>query len=618
MIKIKDLESVAGLVTGYMGNYVLSYEDIRQFPSYSPSTNSYGFSQYLTFSKTDYYNINEKQVYFFLHRFTNYPYFDPDVTVTSVYDDVIHFANSHNPNLINLQELGFIEEKRILSSLKIDESHYIITVLQASGSDSRYSGIISYICDKPDFIYNGIITDYGRPYTTVGSGTFEYFILCSYELGSQSIHWGYIDLTPVYIQTSKNYDDFYSDDSDIVFYPCTLVIADNNRLRPDSYPSSSAEADADPTYIGYHTYVWSLQGLNDVFGIDIVEPEDPTEPVDPVFPYYPPSDPVDPPSPPPVNPITSGLVKGYKMDTTKLVQLHDELFPTFTEDDFNENPLVNLANEIKWIWNTIKSGQSNSYIISCHGIPVTPLTGGSESIKLGNFTYTTSAPIITNGYVDFNFGSVQLAELYHGFEDYAYTDIQLYLPFGIGYVPLPNEYIQDGIVEVLYRFNVADGSFIAYVICTSSKSNLKASVTKQYTGSAVSNIPMTGSNYSQLISNVVTSGVASAIAQNPVPLVNEGLNLINEMQPLPRGNNDIASSPALMTIRNPYLIISRTMSQYPTDYSSINGLPAIESGKLSQFKGYTECIVNVDKLDFNAPDEDKTEIVNLLRQGIII
>lgn len=618
MIKIKDLESVAGLVTGYLGNYVLSYEDIRQFPSYSPSTNSYGFSQYLTFSKTDYYNIDEKQVYFFQHRFTNHPFYDPKVTVTSVYDDVIHFANSHNPNLINLQELGFIEEKRILSSLKIDDSHYIITVLQASGSNSRYAGIISYICDKPDYIYNGIITDYGRPYTSVGSGSFTYYILCSYQLGSQSIHWAYIDLTPVYIQTSKvGKNDFYSDDSDIVFYPCTLVISDNNRLRPDSYPSSSAESDADPTYIG-HGYFWSLQGLNDIFGINIVEPEDPTEPVDPVFPYYPPSDPVDPPSPPPVNPITSGLVKGYKMDTTKLVQLHDELFPTFTEDDFNENPLVNLANEIKWIWNTIKSGQSNSYIISCHGIPVTPLTGGSESIKLGNFNYTTSAPIITNGYVDFNFGSVQLSELYHGFEDYAYTDIQLYLPFGIGYVPLPNEYIQDGIVEVLYRFNVADGSFIAYVICTSSKSNLKSSVTKQYTGSAVSNIPMTGSNYSQLISNVVTSGVASAIAQNPVPLVNEGLNLINEMQPLPRGNNDIASSPALMTIRNPYLIISRTMSQYPNDYSSINGLPAIESGKLSQFKGYTECIVNVDKLDFNAPDEDKTEIVNLLRQGIII
>ena len=618
MIKIKDLESVAGLVTGYLGNYVLSYEDIRQFPSYSPSINSYGFSQYLTFTKTDYYNIDEKQVYFYKHRFTNYPYYDPKVTVTSVYDDVIHFANSHNPNLINLQELGFIEEKRILSSLKIDDSHYVITVLQASGSYSSYSGIISYICDRPDYIYDRIITDYARPYTTVGRGTFEYYILCSYQLGSQSIHWAYIDLTPVYIQTSKDTSNFYSDDSDIVFYPCTLVISDNNRLRPDSYPSSYAEADADPTYIGYHTYVWSLQGLNDVYQIDIVEPEDPTEPVDPVFPYYPPSDPVDPPSPPPVNPITSGLVKGYKMDTTKLVQLHDELFPTFTEEDFNENPLVNLVNEIGWIWKTIKSGQSNNYIISCHGIPVTPLTGGSESIKLGNFTYNTSAPIITNGYVDFNFGSVQLAELYHGFEDYAYTDIQLYLPFGVGYVPLPNEYIQDGIVEVLYRFNVADGSFIAYVICTSSKSNLRSSVTKQYTGSAVANIPMTGSNYSQLISNVVTSGVASAIAQNPVPLVNEGLNLINEMQPLPRGNNDMASSPALMTIRNPYLIISRTMSQYPTDYSSINGLPAIESGKLSQFRGYTECIVNVDKLDFNAPDEDKTEIINLLRQGIIL
>ena len=46
MIKIKDLESVAGLVTGNLGNYVLSYDDIRDFPSYSPSTNSYGFSQY--------------------------------------------------------------------------------------------------------------------------------------------------------------------------------------------------------------------------------------------------------------------------------------------------------------------------------------------------------------------------------------------------------------------------------------------------------------------------------------------------------------------------------------------------------------------------------------------
>lgn len=61
-------------------------------------------------------------------------------------------------------------------------------------------------------------------------------------------------------------------------------------------------------------------------------------------------------------------------------------------------------------------------------------------------------------------------------------------------------------------FNIIDGSCIAFVIATSSKSKLADTVVATFGGNCCVHMPITGVNYSSMISGVVggIAGVASS------------------------------------------------------------------------------------------------------------
>ena len=108
---------------------------------------------------------------------------------------------------------------------------------------------------------------------------------------------------------------------------------------------------------------------------------------------------------------------------------------------------------------------------------------------------------------------MSIKEYYSNYIDYTACNISLYLPF-VGFVPILPEYVLNGKLRVVYRFNILDGSFCAWVLSTSSKSSLKDSVIGSFSGNCCVHIPISATNYSNVISGLV-GGVSSMLNALP-------------------------------------------------------------------------------------------------------
>lgn len=322
-----------------------------------------------------------------------------------------------------------------------------------------------------------------------------------------------------------------------------------------------------------------------------------------------------------------GFINVYNTSQNALQNLGADLFPDFTPPPTPE-PSEDLATTIAMGFSNVVDNLSNllnsyinsnliNYIIDCHCLPVTPTTGESENIKIGFKQFNQIAQRITSDYVDFDCGTLNIKEYYGNFIDYVGTRASLYLPF-IGFVPIKNEYFQSGALSVKYRFNIIDGSFMCYVLATSSKSNLKDTVIGTYSGNACVHIPITGVNYSNMVSGLLNSTTAIVSASKGVGgvAVSSALNTLS-MKPEMQGNNSYNSTSSFIGIRYPYLLIEREVSNFSELYPNEYGLPLNVTKTISELTGYIEMDENIH-IEVNCMNEEKEMLKELLTGGIII
>lgn len=336
-----------------------------------------------------------------------------------------------------------------------------------------------------------------------------------------------------------------------------------------------------------------------------------------------------------------GFINVYNPSKGQLQGFADELFPDFeipTPSTATGIDAVaeNLANTFAVIGDFAESfvnaGLVN-YVIDCHIVPVAPTTTGTAKIKVGfkSFDYTPAK--VTSDYVEFNCGSLEIPEYYQNFLDYEGTRAKLYLPF-IGFVDVKPEWFQAGKLGVIYHFNIIDGSCIAFVIATSSKSKLKNTVVATFGGNCCVHMPITGVNYSSMISGVVggIAGVASAGAQIVSANQNDKATFQSNIagtgavasnfasalgsRPTLEQSNGYNAGMSFMCYRRPYLLIERPVASFSKAYPSEQGLPLNVTKKLSSVRGFTTC-ENVNLDNFSCTEEEKNMLREALREGCI-
>lgn len=341
------------------------------------------------------------------------------------------------------------------------------------------------------------------------------------------------------------------------------------------------------------------------------------------------SDSIGVPELPSLGVSTTGFINIYSPSINELVNFGDDLFP-----DFQNAPFPDLSGEVglkeivqalgALVDNVYNIGQSfiNSklidYVIDCHIIPCYPAVGAKEKIKVGFKSFNQESLKVTSDYVSVDCGSLNIAEYYNNFIDYVGTEAKLYLPF-VGFVGLEPEFFQNGTIKVVYSFNIVDGSFMVHVLSTSSKSKLKDTVIGSYSGNCCVHIPITGLNYSTLVTSVLNgtgATISNLTSGNVMGAVDNALNTLSS-KPSMQNSNGYSSSSAFLGIRKPYLLISRVVSSFSNNYTQENALPLNVTKTLSEMSGLT--VVKNAILDgLSCTTGEKEMIKNMLEKGVIL
>ena len=349
------------------------------------------------------------------------------------------------------------------------------------------------------------------------------------------------------------------------------------------------------------------------------------------------SDVISIPTAPTLGVTSAGFINVYSPSANELAQFGSELFPdlSFTPVSQGGTPssvtdalvamaqvLVDFGNQIPALIDMYINANLIQYVIDCHLIPVAPTTTGTSPLKVGFKTFSQTPAKVTSDYIDFDCGTLNVGEYYANFIDYSpYTSAKLYLPF-VGFMDIAPEYWQSGTLQVIYRFNVIDGSFVAYVKSTSSKSKLSDTVIAQFGGNACVHIPITGLNYASMVSGIV-SAVSPLLPSSKAnvgtvdKLVNSA-NTIASAKPTMQQSNGYNATTSFLTVRVPYLLIERSVSNFSRKYDSENGIPSNITLDFSTLSGFTKAtMLHLDGIA-GATEDDLDEIASLLAEGVIL
>lgn len=339
------------------------------------------------------------------------------------------------------------------------------------------------------------------------------------------------------------------------------------------------------------------------------------------------SDTITIPTRPTLSPLSAGYFHAYYL-LDPAVMLRNVGDALFVGDPTQQGDIFSAIDEVAQM---LFYNKQIDYVVDCHVIPCRPEYGAYAPIRVGGRILTKedagqpvqlSAPAITDGYVEYDCGKIQIKEYWKNFLDFSVgggTRCKLFLPF-VGFVDVLPEFFNGGELGVVYRFNVVDGSFMAYVTSTSSKSKLKDSMIAQYSGNACMHIPLQAADYSRIIGGVVSAvtTVAGASTGNMV-VAGAGLtgaytNLAGA-RPQMHSSNGYTASASYMSKRTPYLIIERAKSQFSKNYPNEIGLPLNVTRQLSTVHGFT--IIENPVLNIDCNDNEYNELVNLLKSGVI-
>ena len=323
---------------------------------------------------------------------------------------------------------------------------------------------------------------------------------------------------------------------------------------------------------------------------------------------------------------TSGMYNVYRISQYQLRGFASQLYHITETTPYEGSDIIekieNTLEKLRYaVIDTIK-GDLKDFVIDCHIVPVMPSSSTTENIQIGGYTINNLANPVTSDYVTVNCGTIKVDSCYDGFEDYQ-TEYKLYLPF-IGFVDINPNYVANNYLTLKYRFNVIDGSCIAFLSSSIVPNSSNTSIVGVYNGSCCVHMPLTGADYSTIVSGMLqTAGnIATSVStKNPLPAVGGVANLAQSMnsQKFAQSNNYNASG-CFMGIRKPYLLIHRPTRNLATNFWNRKGGLLNSQYKLLELKdsGFTVC-ENVDIMSLgNIKTNQKEQIKNALEKGVYL
>lgn len=293
------------------------------------------------------------------------------------------------------------------------------------------------------------------------------------------------------------------------------------------------------------------------------------------------------------------------------------------------------------------------------------VTTRNQNLYWGNHNSGIGATALTSPAATIDWGTISLNEYWGNFLDYEpHTKIELYLPWGTGFVSVDPGQCLPGTLRVVTNIDLNKGS------CVHNVFGNNGCVIGTYAGQCSQQIPIISNDYASKIAGVVTTATSLAVAgasgavgaaksadrafdsfvaQNPLGVggvpgdwmdrlnstVNQAavhgfsegarqpakLAAASSVAALRRTSNiarngSFTDGSAALGCQYPYIILSRPSQSVPKEYGSHYGYPSNIFTQLSNLRGYTE----VGEIHLNGIDATEPEIVELdkiLKGGVI-
>lgn len=257
-------------------------------------------------------------------------------------------------------------------------------------------------------------------------------------------------------------------------------------------------------------------------------------------------------------------------------------------------------------------------------IPVSIASGSSQAVKVGNISTGVTMSVAASQYVEVDCGTITINEKWHSYLDYSpYTKISIFLPF-IGSRELDIDLVVGSSLGVVYHIDILSGGCVAFV-------TVNGNVRYEFPGQCAMSIPITSRDFTQTIqalcqvSAAVVGGVmsgglsapvsAASIAGGATAAANTAVNVASSKPRIEKSGN-IGGSNAIIGSRIPYIIIERPKLCAPAEQNKYTGYPSYITYTLSELTGFTQ--IQTVYLNVACTDSERNEIMNLLREGVIL
>lgn len=257
-------------------------------------------------------------------------------------------------------------------------------------------------------------------------------------------------------------------------------------------------------------------------------------------------------------------------------------------------------------------------ILSLAYVPL-PVSGATAvTAKIGGADMGVTVNKIDKHFFQLDLGTVVIKEFYGSYLDYyPHTVVYIFLPY-IGIISLDTNEVMGKTLHLVYNYDVVTGSVIAYISTNGLNSKLY-----EYNGNCIYNLPVTGRDFSTIISGALglaSSAVGAVVthgASIPFSVGTVGQSLIDTQLPNYKHSGDVGGSPAIMDDRQPCVIIIRPRKINSKHQPKYTGYGSLITKKLSNVSGFT--MVNDMRLNgiSGATDIEIEEIRTMLKEGVV-
>ena len=331
-----------------------------------------------------------------------------------------------------------------------------------------------------------------------------------------------------------------------------------------------------------------------------------------------PGDHMPTPGVPTLSGMSSGMFTVYNPTNTQLEQIGEFLWS------------ANVIDNIRKYFNDFADNIIALYVLPCKlsNLP-------TKSFKVGNMQSDTITGVeyLTQRFTAVDMGSVYIKNVFDSYLDYSpFTKFELYLP-GIGMQTLSADDIaaptdpdtgtlksvEGSTISVTYNIDLMTGLVVAMV-------KINGELRYQFPGKVGYSIPLTGANYTQMVTGFITAAAglvgAAATGGLSAPLSAAGVGAavsgtVNAMKPeIHRGGN-LSGDVSSISERTPYIICHRPNKPLLENQERYTGFPSYKSGALSEFSGLTQ-VIDAHIEGISCTEAERAEILNLLKGGVIL